>query len=442
MWKQRIRSASYKGVPFGVLDASGQGGRRTVVHEFPLRDVPYIEDLGRAARTFTVQGFLLGPTFMEQRDALISALEEPGPGLLVHPWYGELEVVLTGQYQDRHSAVDGGMCVISMTFTRDGESGAAVFSVNARLSALGAASAAGNLACAAFDAAALIFGESAYIVEQAFDSLSGALEDAASALGLDTAGGVEGLLPSLSGVLPAGVAGSVADYVLPGLSLGRSVWTLFQDLGETAATSARASGVSPSGALAPDSNSASASGWIQAASAAALASGAAVPTNPGYTRSRIARNRAVIASFALHLSLIEASSALADAAPESRVRARALRDAYTDAMDAALESDAGVSHPILPGPGDSCALIRPAPLPDDLYAALVDMRAGTLAALAEAAKAAPEVTEYRPSIVQPSLALAWRLAGDVLPDADLVARNRVPHPGFVPVEELEVLTYA
>ena len=44
-----LREASFKGAPFHVEETGGQFGRRTVLHEYPFRDLPYGEDLGRSA---------------------------------------------------------------------------------------------------------------------------------------------------------------------------------------------------------------------------------------------------------------------------------------------------------------------------------------------------------------------------------------------------------
>ena len=50
LWKMRLRAASFRGVPFGVTADESEGGRRTVTHEFPQRETPYVEDLGGAPR--------------------------------------------------------------------------------------------------------------------------------------------------------------------------------------------------------------------------------------------------------------------------------------------------------------------------------------------------------------------------------------------------------
>lgn len=116
LWKMQLRAASFRGVSFGVTADESEGGRRTVTHEFPQREAPYVEDLGGAPRRFTVQAFVLGSDYMSRRDALEAALQQPGPGTLVHPWYGEVQVSQTAPYKVRHSAQDGGMAVFQLFF--------------------------------------------------------------------------------------------------------------------------------------------------------------------------------------------------------------------------------------------------------------------------------------------------------------------------------------
>nr|WP_235661186.1 DNA circularization N-terminal domain-containing protein [Candidatus Hamiltonella defensa] len=74
-------------------------GRKTAVHEYPYRDKPWVEDLGRATRQLTVKGFLVedsviygGGAVIDQRSNLIAACETAGAGTLIHPTYGELTV--------------------------------------------------------------------------------------------------------------------------------------------------------------------------------------------------------------------------------------------------------------------------------------------------------------------------------------------------------------
>lgn len=84
-WQASLQPASFRGVPFYVLDDSLEAGRRVALHQYPFRDVPYAEDVGRRARRFRFAAFLIGDTVLSDRDALLDAIEAPGPGTLIHP---------------------------------------------------------------------------------------------------------------------------------------------------------------------------------------------------------------------------------------------------------------------------------------------------------------------------------------------------------------------
>ena len=87
-----LRPASFRGVSFQVDVASLSAGRRVQVHEYPQRDQPWVEDLGRATREISFTGFVVGEDYVDQANALLAALEEEGPATLIHPWFGELKV--------------------------------------------------------------------------------------------------------------------------------------------------------------------------------------------------------------------------------------------------------------------------------------------------------------------------------------------------------------
>ncbi|MTD32413.1 DNA circularization N-terminal domain-containing protein [Paludibacterium denitrificans] len=118
-----LRPASFKGIPFRVKETDMEVGRRTVLHEYAYRDIPYAEDLGRAARGFTVQAFFFGETGPDDADALIDALESPGAGLLVHPWRGSIMVILQPQSKARvrYPQAVGGMITIDIPFIESGD---------------------------------------------------------------------------------------------------------------------------------------------------------------------------------------------------------------------------------------------------------------------------------------------------------------------------------
>lgn len=118
-WRENYQQASFRGAIFYVDSIDGQYGRRNVTHEYPDRDQPYTEDLGRKAREFTVSAYLVGANYQPLRDALIAACETSGPGQLVHPYKGRMTVCCKG-LTVRESRKDGGYCELSLTFIEDG----------------------------------------------------------------------------------------------------------------------------------------------------------------------------------------------------------------------------------------------------------------------------------------------------------------------------------
>lgn len=100
-WTDRLQQASFRGVPFGVSTSDGEFGRRQAVHEYPKRDKPWVEDLGRATRRISFVGFLIensliygGGDVLGQRDRFVAAAEQEGSGTLVHPTLGQLTISL------------------------------------------------------------------------------------------------------------------------------------------------------------------------------------------------------------------------------------------------------------------------------------------------------------------------------------------------------------
>ncbi len=78
---------------------------------------------------------------------------------------------------------------------------------------------------------------------------------------------------------------------------------------------------------------------------------------------------------------------------------------------------------------------------DETYPQLLQLRADLVKAVPGDGSDLPHLTAYTPSATLPSLVVSQRLYGDVDGEADLVARNKVHHPGFVAGGvELEVLS--
>jgi prophage DNA circulation protein len=125
-WQEKLRPASWRGVPFFVQDHQFTGGRRVQVHDFIQRDKPYVEDLGRDNRNMTVKAYVIASyennfDAWPQRDALIRAIEQGGKGTFVHPSFGELEGHISKFTEHEDNSQQGGYCGFDLVFIEAGE---------------------------------------------------------------------------------------------------------------------------------------------------------------------------------------------------------------------------------------------------------------------------------------------------------------------------------
>lgn len=113
----KLPFASFKGVDFHYQESSITGGRKTITHEYPDSNDRYVEDLGRLEKSFTITAFIDTNVSFVDRDALIKVLEEEGIGTLIHPEYGEQNVVVVG-YTANNDIKTLGITKFDITFRR------------------------------------------------------------------------------------------------------------------------------------------------------------------------------------------------------------------------------------------------------------------------------------------------------------------------------------
>lgn len=87
-YQRTLYPASFRGFPFVVRETEGQMGRKNVVHNYPFRDNVWVEDMGRAPRQYEVEGFIVGDNVVQRLQLLLLLIEQPGPGILIHPQHG------------------------------------------------------------------------------------------------------------------------------------------------------------------------------------------------------------------------------------------------------------------------------------------------------------------------------------------------------------------
>lgn len=127
-WRDALLPASYDGNEFFVDVGSRASGNRLVVHSFPKKDQPYVENMGRKPIEFQVRGYLIQssrqPDYRPARDALQQRLEQGMAGKA-----GQLQLptmrpvsVLIQTYRLTEEERLGGYCVFDMHFIESGTS--------------------------------------------------------------------------------------------------------------------------------------------------------------------------------------------------------------------------------------------------------------------------------------------------------------------------------
>lgn len=127
-WQQSLSPASYGGIPFGVNGARTRAGRQNVVHVYPYRDDVWVEDQGKRARQFQINGFLIedslvygGGSVISQRESLLAICETPGTKTLIHPTFGVISKVNCLEIEISERKDMGRVFEFSMTLLISGE---------------------------------------------------------------------------------------------------------------------------------------------------------------------------------------------------------------------------------------------------------------------------------------------------------------------------------
>lgn len=408
-WRDRLRPASFRGVPFEVEDRDLAGGRRRVTHEYPQRDESFTEDLGRKAELSSYQAFVVGADYDRARDRLIEALRKAGPGQLVDPWLGERAVQVDG-WTLQESKESGGLAAFKIAFV---EAGQQRFPAQTVDTAAGVGARADRLGAAAqgdFIKRFSTVGVSDFVAGTAIGqlrSLTGQLEDLRAAVGpgaIEAA--VETAMTQALGLVAADAVALVADAP----ALAASVVGL---IGQFGGMMMLASPASAADAL------------------RRLFVGYGLPSDPAFSaqpaaaqtwqRKQEAANTLAMVALVERAAVAEEARAVSSRGFENRAQALAIRDGLADRLEAAAlaAGDAG---------------------DDEAYRALADLKAATILDIAARSEALPDLRTVRYGQALPSLTIANREYGDAGRAGEIAARNRVRHPGFVPPVDLQVLT--
>ncbi len=437
-YKDSLRPASFRGINFQVSDTDFGAGRRVQVHEYPQRDTPWVEDLGRATRAISFEGFLIGSDYIAQANRLLAALESVGPGTLVHPWLGSMQVCLVQPARVRFDA-GLGMATVSMSFV---EAGDLSFPNPTQSTQAVSRLTADALAQAAISDFAKRFSVSGF---QSFVSTA-AQGHVAKILGFLGSGQVGQLV---------GLATSTANRVTQVMALVNNPGVLGQTLLNVFGLSGAA------GAVAAWSEAVK---MITGTSRYSSMQPPAATASVTPSRQQIQINAVALYGLGRQLLLAQAvgiSSLVGSDQDNAQAGLAALtqQDQGTSGQTTVLptgitvETIAGITQPQAVSQqvtSDAMLAVRDLILSvldaemgvcgDATYDALQEARAAVYADITARAQSAARLTTYRPVQTLPMLVIAYELYADATRDAEILLRNDIRHPGFVPPVPLSVLS--
>ena len=103
--------SDYKGVAFHTTKIVMSFSKRLDEKKYPFSDKHDITEMGNDPKQFTLDVFVLGQDYLQQRKDLEAAFESRGPGILTHPTRGQLfvqvrRVETTEDFLDVHGVFD------------------------------------------------------------------------------------------------------------------------------------------------------------------------------------------------------------------------------------------------------------------------------------------------------------------------------------------------
>ncbi len=423
---------SFRGNEFFVDNVNSGISRRTVVHEFPGKDKPFVEDLGRGARRFTINAYVLGPEYMVARDNLRIAIEDnPGPGELIHPYWGTMQVTVVGEVRIRETPREGGLARITFQVVEAGD----------------------ELAFALPDLTAIVEAAAEVAIEAEIDdfvtfwevvgfiaAIAQAAIDAVNAV-TSAINQIKGYVNAVMAVVDAigeaieSVANAIADLILlPGqladqlnniinelISAIESIgdaWNSYFDDDEEPGAIAGDPATAPTGAT-PSTGDKRADilmkTWREVV--AIPDTFAEVPTGTP-SRDQQAQNQAALLTLVKALVTVNSCRAITQIPFSSLTKAEEVRDELLTVLDELIENATEAT-----------------------YGPYVDLRVAVVEYLQSATADLPRVIPYVPATTLPSLVIAHQLYGDSRRERDVLDRNKIRNPLEVPGgQELEVLS--
>ncbi len=432
-WKDRLQDASFRGVPFKVEDEGSPVGRRVETHEYPNRDKPYTEDLGKVTTRPSFSAYVVGDDCYDQRDRLIEALNKPGPGTLIHPTYGEMSVCVDGEIRVSSTKTEGRMVRFELKFVEAGElsfptSGAATAQIlTSSCSALDDCITDGFEAFGMDGMPDFIQGG---VVERASGML-GYVSDAMKMVDSSVSDAARLLQGDISVLLPPPSSGK--GFIDALQKMWRTGNRLFGNTGDIIRMIKTLSGISVGKDLAPrgvwktESQSTkwqTEQGNIVAGAIRTTALSEAVyavstlPTPAFASLAGLTGQSPTVVANVSHPALINTAANTPKPDTPSWDELTEVRDT----LNVAIEREMSRTND------------------DRVFVALRRLKADLNADLTQRLRQADKTISVFPVGTEPALVMAARVYDDASRADEIVQRNRIAHPGFIPLQPLKIST--
>lgn len=395
-WRDRLQQGTLDDIPFHTEQASGSGGRRVAVHEYPLQEQHHAEDLGKSAGSQRLRVFLIGADYDLQREQLLTVLDKPGPRNLAHPYLGIMRIQVL-KYDWTITSQKGGYCAFTIEYVPAGQRQYPQASTANATTLQTSCNNASEAIQQSFAEQHSLDGMPAFVQEASVDQLTAAT-DKIRALN----GRISSALQPLS---------DVANQID---QLGDEISTLIL---QPRTLAMRVGGVIASVFGAFNDIKGAFNGYKS------LLAGFGITDDiPGTTssRKRQATNQTATRNLLLGMITVETARFVAQSrAPFTTYNeAMTTRDALLAQIDALIETGT-----------------------DAEYNALIDLQTALIRRIDDVAPGLQRIEQIRLQQPLPALALAHQLYGDATRADELVQRNDVIHPGFMPAgTDLEVLS--
>lgn len=411
-WRDQMLPASFRGISFLIPQASVPVGMKVQLHEFPQRDEPYAEQLGKQAQVHRLVCWIIGDDCFERRDKFMEALETPGAGELVHPWLGRMQVK-AGEAELTHDFKQGGMAAFAVTFYPDLPLKFPTAKVNTQQQVVKASDSLLDSALARYKSAMAKVDQARLGLARLRNSLSGVYtviqQQFSTIIGAFTnlTGFVQSLMnapDSLSSLFSSYFSEfSVDDYLGDdsGSSYRNSVATATQQT--EAVTSI---------------NTVSDSGGVDAAAAS-------------QATANLVQD-ALLVQVALIISEMPVASQPVSTATVSSVEQQAVQPIVRPEVpvaDDVIELRDNLNEAIFQ------ASLKADP---EHYMVLNTLRQTIVKHLTAVAESGVRLVEITPPETLSALVLAYRRFGDATRESEVVQRNRLRHPGFVPARPIKI----